>query len=51
VVAKAYPETDEKRGRGKKSSISENFPMVHSGALAQARIIGRFAPELADQHA
>jgi hypothetical protein len=46
VVAKAYPDVDEKRGSGGriKSSVSEYFPMVHAGALSQARTIVRYAP-------
>jgi hypothetical protein len=38
VVAKAYPNADVKRGSGgrKKSSVFEDFPVVHQGALSQA---------------
>jgi hypothetical protein len=38
VVAKAYPDPDAKRGSGgrKKSSVFEDFPVVHQGALSQA---------------
>jgi hypothetical protein len=49
VVAKAYPEPDEVGGRGKKRSTSERFPMVHKAALSDARVIVRYAPELADR--
>jgi hypothetical protein len=38
MVAKAYRDADAKRGSGgrKKSSVFEDFPVVHQGALSQA---------------
>ena len=47
IVAQVYPDSDEKRGRGKKSSVTEHFPMVSSGKLSQARTVLSYAPKLA----
>lgn len=47
VAAKAYPDP-ERRGRGQKSSAAEEFPMVSSGKLSEARTVLRYAPDLAE---
>ncbi len=45
IVAKIYPEA-AKRGRGNKSSLTEQFS---SGKLAEARLVLKMLRELADQ--
>src|SRR5215831_3884335 len=45
VVAEAYPEPEE-RGRGKKGSVAEQFPMVKKARLAEARAVKAYATDL-----
>ena len=48
VVAKAYPDPEEKKGGGQKSVATTHFPMVTRDKLAHARTVLSYASELAD---